>query len=285
MEKFGLILSLLAVSTLIPLDAAQANRIPDITPDVVYGHKDGMALTYDVLAPTGKSNGAGVLFMVSGGWVSRWSPPAAAKPYASGLQEKGFTVFLVRHGSAPRFKVPEAVADVQKAVGHIHANAADYGVDPKRLGVWGGSAGGHLSLMLGCATGPVGEEPNAAAKSGEGRVAAVVAYFPPVDLRPIVNNAEVTRRFPALEFSDDLAAYVSPLLHVSSDDPPTLLIHGDKDDLVPISASVTMLAALKEANVTSDFITIEGGGHGFRGENAKQAETALIAWFEEHLTK
>jgi acetyl esterase/lipase len=284
MKKFRIYLSLLAVLMITPVYNAQAKNNLDVTPDVVYGHKDGMALTYDVLAPTGKSNGAGVLFMVSGGWVSRWSPPQAAKSYTDGLLNSGFTVFLVRHGSAPRYKVPDAVSDVQKAVKHIHKNASDYSVDPKRLGVFGGSAGGHLSLMLGCATGAVGVEPDAAAKSGEGRVAAVVAYFPPVDLQPIVGNAAFTKSFPALQFSQDEAAYVSPLLHVTSDDPPTLLIHGDKDDLVPISASETMIAALQKANVTSDFITIKDGGHGFKGEGAKQANDALVAWFEKYLT-
>jgi acetyl esterase/lipase len=284
MKKITVIFALLAIPALAHADIANTKETPGITPDVVYGHKDGMALTYDVLAPAGKSNGAGVLFMVSGGWVSRWSPPESSRRFTGDLLDSGFTVFLVRHGSSPRFKVPDAVADVQKAVAHIYENAADFGVDPDRLGVFGGSAGGHLSLMLGCATGPVGEEPDAAAKSGKGRVAAVVAYFPPVDLQPIVGNPSVTNRFPALEFPKDRAAYVSPLLHVTSDDPPTLLVHGDKDDLVPISASETMIAALKKANVTSDFITIKGGGHGFRGEGAAQAQAALVAWFEKHLT-
>lgn len=285
MRKIVAILALIAILAIAPTNIASARSELEVTPDVVYGHKAGMALTYDVLAPTGKPNGAGVLFMVSGGWVSRWSPPESAKRYTGELLDSGFTVFLVRHGSSPQFKVPEAVADVQKAVKHIYKNAADYNVDPDRLGVFGGSAGGHLSLMLGCATGPVGEEPDAEAISGKGRVAAVVAYFPPVDLQPIVGVSQFTDSFPALDFSKDKAAYVSPLLHVTSDDPPILLIHGDKDELVPISASETMIAALKKANVTSDFITIKGGGHGFRGEGAAQAQTALVAWFEKYLVK
>lgn len=274
----------LAVLVIPAMNVASAQDALVVTPDVVYGHKDGMALTYDVVESIGEPNGAGVLFMVSGGWVSRWSPPQMARQFFGGLLDNGFTVFLVRHGSSPRYKVPEAVADVQLAVEHIYKNAADYEVDPKRLGVFGGSAGGHLSLMLGCATGEVGKEPDAAAKSGEGRVAAVVAYFPPVDLQPIAGVQAFVESFPALDFPKEQAAYVSPLLHVSSDDPPTLLIHGDKDDLVPISASETMIAALKAANVESDFITIKDGGHGFKGEGAAQAEAALVAWFKEHLT-
>lgn len=285
MKKIAIALSLLAILTIMSAGTAQAKSKTNVTPDVVYGHKAGMALTYDVIKPTTKPNGAGVLFMVSGGWVSQWAPPQMAKPFVGGLLDNGFTVFLVRHGSAPRFKVPEAVADVQKAVTHIYTHAKDYGVDQNRLGVFGGSAGGHLSLMLGCATGEVGQEPDADAKSGKGRVAAVVAYFPPVDLVPYVNNPAYTESFEALHFPNEQAAYVSPILHVSSDDPPILLIHGDKDELVPISNSEIMLAALKKANVTSNFITIEGAGHGFAGKDAKEAETALVAWFNKHLAK
>src|SRR5262245_36926110 len=120
-----------------------------ITPDVVYGHKDGMALTFDVYRPEAGANGAGVLFMVSGGWVSRWSPPDASAPRFRALLDKGFTVFSVRHGSAPRYNVPEAVEDVRRAVRYIRLHAADFGVDAARLGVFGGSAGGHLSLVVG----------------------------------------------------------------------------------------------------------------------------------------
>lgn len=258
---------------------AEANT--RITPDVVYGHKDGLALTYDVIQPL-KPNGAAILFMVSGGWFSRYSPPEDAAERFSGMLDGGYTLYMVRHGSAPKFKVPDAVADVEKAVAHIYEHAAEHGVDPSRLGVFGGSAGGHLSLMLGCATGPVGEAPDADALAGIGRVAAVAAYFPPIDLREIIGPNE---RFPALDFEAAHAAYVSPILHVTPDDPPTLLVHGDKDDLVPIRTSETIHAAFKENEVKSDFITIPGAGHGFSGADAEMAMLAVIGWFDDHLGK
>lgn len=252
-----------------------------ITPDVVYGHKDGLALTYDVIQPK-DANGAAILFMVSGGWFSRYSPPEDAAARFSGMLESGYTLYMVRHGSAPRYKVPDAVSDVENAVAHIYEHAPEHGVDPHRLGVFGGSAGGHLSLMLGCATGPVGEMPDADALAGKARVAAVVAYFPPIDLRDIIGPNE---RFPALDFDAADAPYVSPILHVTPDDPPTLLVHGDKDDLVPIITSETIHAAFKENNVETDFITIPGAGHGFGGKDAEMAMLAVIGWFDDHLAK
>ncbi|HNG33099.1 MAG TPA: prolyl oligopeptidase family serine peptidase, partial [Blastocatellia bacterium] len=122
-------------------------------------------------------------------------------------------------------------------------------------------------------------------------VASVVAYFPPVDLRPLARglnaakDGSVLDRFPALNFEKEKAADYSPLAHVSADDPPTLLIHGDKDDLVPIKNSQVIYEAFQKQNVKTDFITIPGAGHGFRGEDAKRAGAAMAAWFEETLVK
>ncbi|MGB0578943.1 MAG: alpha/beta hydrolase [Limisphaerales bacterium] len=87
--------------------------------------------------------------MVSGGWYSRWHDPKRINAIYWALLAKGFTVFSVRHGSSPKFTIPEVVGDVRRSVRFIRQHATEYGVDPKRLGVCGGSAGGHLSLVLG----------------------------------------------------------------------------------------------------------------------------------------
>lgn len=154
----------------------------EVTPDVVYGHKYGMALTFDVLRPT-DPNGAGVLRMESGGWRSVWRPTDESVERYRVLLDQGFTVFAVRHGSRPKFVIGEIVPDVRRAIRFIRLHARDFGVDASRLGVWGGSAGGHLSLMLGTVSDngdPSTEDP---VLRMHDRVAAVVAYCPPVDLR------------------------------------------------------------------------------------------------------
>lgn len=257
------------VAVALAWSVAAAPAAPAITTDVVYGHKDGMALVYDVFRPQ-QANGAAVLFMVSGGWFSRWMPPAERTPWFRHLLDAGFTVAAVHHGSAPRYKVPDAVADVRLAVAHLRANADEFGIDPARVGVTGGSAGGHLSLMLGLAG------------DADGRVAAVVAYFPPVDLTDIVGPSE---RFPALDFPPALAADVSPVRFASADDPPVLLVHGDQDELVPLVHSERMHAALQEAGAASELIVIEGAGHGFRDAAQRQARQATVAFFEKHLAE
>ena len=266
----GLVIGAFLLLAAIPRDAPPVKA--EIVPDVVYAHKLGMALTFDVFKPD-EANGAGILFMVSGGWISRWYPPERALSQFQPYLDRGFTVFAVRHGSSPRFKVPEAVKDFRKAVHFIRENAADYGVDPDRLGVHGGSAGGHLSLMLGL-------DPEQG-DSGPEKIAAVVAYFPPIDLRTMVGPS---RRFPALDFDPKLAPSISPILYVSADDPPTLLIHGDADRLVPLANSEKIHAALEEQGVTTKIIILKGAGHGFRGDARAEAREALLAWFAKHLS-
>ena len=97
----------------IPLHAQSG---ASITSDVVYGHKAGMALTFDVFKPAGEANGVGILNMVSGGWRSRWRAPEQAQERYQALLDQGFTVFSIRHGSSPRFNVPEAYADVTQDI-------------------------------------------------------------------------------------------------------------------------------------------------------------------------
>src|SRR5215471_1961451 len=261
-------------------------------PDVVYGHKDGLALTFDVLKPKANANGAAVIIMVSGGWVSPYSPPQQAAARFKDLLDKGFTVIPLRHGSSPKYFIPEIVSDVRRAVRYIRYNAKQWSVDPDRLGVFGGSAGGHLSLMIGTASD--NGDPNAKEEfmKVSDRVASVVAYFPPVDLRPITRGVNPPPlvpgrpdRFPALNFEKEKAPDYSPILFVSPDDPPTLLIHGDKDTLVPISNSKIIYEAFQKNNVKTQFITIEGAEHGFRGEDAKRANAAMLTWFEQTLLK
>jgi acetyl esterase/lipase len=274
--------ALVATVLALPLDVIAQTQAPRITPDVIYGHKDGLAMTLDVYTPP-NPNGAGVLFMVSGGWVSTWAPPEGAARRFDLLLNKGFTVFSVRHGSSPRYKVPDAAADVERAVRFIKLNATKFGVDPARLGAWGGSAGGHLSLMLGLDPDAGDAQARDEVLRGASGVAAVVAWFPPVDLRGWTGPS---KQFPALEFDAGLAPSLSPILFVSSDDPPTLLIHGDNDTLVPIAHSQRLHAALKEAGVATEFVTIPGGTHGFTNpEHSRQAMELMVAWFERYLLR
>jgi dipeptidyl aminopeptidase/acylaminoacyl peptidase len=278
----------IVVLALLPL-LAPSLRAEDevrIKEDVIYGRKDGMALTFDVLTPP-KPNGAAVLWIQSGGWYSRWAPPRNMAFVSRPFLDKGFTVFIVYHGSAPKYHIPEIVEDVRRAVRVIHLRAREFGVDSERLGVLGGSAGGHLSLVLGT----TGDDGDPKAKDPvlrqSSRVAAVVALFPPTDIRKWVSHPPANiKRFSALHFDPKKAEDYSPALKVTEKTAATLLIHGDKDDLVPIEHSRWMIAALEKAKVKSKLVVVEGAKHGFSPEqNRKTVVPAMVDWFVKQLAK
>jgi acetyl esterase/lipase len=287
--RLPLLLAVLSPWILRPAGADIANY--EIRPDVVYGHKMGMALTLDAIKPRANANGAGVMFIVSGGWVSAWVRPEALLTNDmnkalgfTDLLDKGYALFLVRHGSSPLFKVPECVDDVRRASRFVHQNAAQWGVDPARLGVYGASAGGHLSLMLGT-TGDDGkpEATDPLEKTGS-RVAAVVAIFPPSELKSYLESESFRKQFPALQFDAANWKPVSPIEQITPDDAPTLLLHGDQDTLVPDSHSRALHQAFREKSVATELVIFPGAGHGFGGEDRARARQALIAWFDKHLS-
>jgi acetyl esterase/lipase len=261
--------------------------------DVVYQHKLGVALTMDVFKPA-KPNGIGVIWMVSGGWFSSHDhiDPRVSRPFT----DRGQTVFQVVHGSQPKFTLPEIVQDIHRAVRFIRAHAADYGVDPNRLGVAGQSAGGHLSLMMaayGSPGDPAAKDPVERVSS---RVQAAAVHFPPTDflnysaenvraltyepLRPYWHVFAVPEQATA-EDRDKIARTYSPVYGISPDTPPTLIIHGDADTLVPIQQSRLVMAKLDALNIAHKLVVREGKGHGWRGLDD---DLPLFAdWFAEQM--
>ncbi len=260
--------------------------------DVIYGRKGGVVLTLDVLKPA-RPSGIGVLWMVSGGWFSSHEAinPAQVKAFT----DRGMTVFMVVHGSQPKYAIPEIIQDIDRAVRFVRHHAAEYGVNPNRLGIAGGSAGGHLSLMQGV-QGKDGD-PNARdlVDRASSRVQAIACFFPPTDFlnwgKPGVNALTVEQLKPfrpafgirseepaALEA---LARAESPIYRVTPAMPPTLIIHGDRDELVPIQQAELLIQRLKEVGVPQRLVVREGKAHGWPGI---EADVAILAdWLEEHL--
>ncbi len=261
---------------------------PKIEPDLVYGHKDGLALTMDLYHPEIESNGAAILFMMSGGWVSKWAPPEQTQPLFAPYLAKGFKVFCVRHGSSPRYAIPEAISDVRRAVRYVRSRAETFAIDPDRLGVLGMSAGGHLALMLGT-TGDDGDaEASDPIKRASSRVAAVAALVPPTDLRVAVWEAPESlpayRHFPALELDLEKAGPNSPVTHVTPDDAPAIVIMGGKDELVPPRHGEWIAEAFKREKVKHKLLVFEDAGHGLEGDkNRETMINEVTGWFETHL--
>lgn len=274
--------------------------------DVIYGRKHGMALTLDVFTPKENANHTGVIFIASGGWYSDHNNINVK--FFEKLLARGYTVFAVVHGSQPRFTIPEAIADMNRAVRFIRAHAAEYQVDPDRLGVTGGSAGGHLSLMQGSAGNDGQKESADPIERVSSRVQAVACFFPPTDFLNYGTPGEIAlgngilHDFPApFEFNafnsqkkiferiddetkrQEIGRQISPITHVSADDPPTLIIHGDADKLVPIQQAQIFVDKMKEVGAEAKLVVKPGAAHGW---DKLLDDTQLLAdWFDEHLGK
>ncbi len=248
-----------------------------MTADVVYGHKDGLALTFDVFMPEGTPNGAGILFVVSSGWVSEWQPPDVTRTWFCRLLAKGFTVFAVRHGSCPRYSVVDALDDIRRATRFIHMHAREYGIDPNRLGATSYSAGAHLALMTALTADDGYPDAEDAVEKYGNRIAAVAAFCPPVDFTGEISEAQ--RNVPLGELE---AKALSPMYRIHPEAPPILLLVGDADEFC--SGVKRMHEALARSDVKTELHVYEDGDHAFSDAGHKRsAEEAMGAWFETHL--
>jgi acetyl esterase/lipase len=275
-------------------------------PDVVYGRKDGTALTMDVFAPKKNANGGAVILVVSGGW---FSAHAAINPQsAQAFTDRGYTVFAVVHGSQPRYTIPEILLDMHRSVRYIRSHAKDYKIDPNRIGISGGSAGGHLSLMQGTA----GDLGDAKAKDPiertSSRVQAVACFFPPTDFlnygakgKDAIGRGTLAGFKAPFDFKQfdpktrtyeritdekkivEIGRAISPITHVTAESAPTLILHGDKDLLVPIQQAESIVAKMKEANVTAELIVKKDAVHGWKDMNKDLS--VFADWFDKYLKK
>lgn len=268
--------------------------------DVVYGQKEGMGLTLDVLQPDQHRNGQGIVLISSGSWKSSKSnvPEEVAEfrrdHWGMGLLQGGFTVFVVRHGSGPRFRVPEMIEDIRRSVRFVRLKAAEYAIDPDRIGITSGSSGGHLALMVGL----TGDDGNAESKDPvervSSRVQAIVAWFPPTDLinwgtADGYKTIESARPgffegiFGTVTDLTEQLRSISPIYHVTPDDPPLLLIHGDQDKTVPLQQSEILKAKYEEVGLTVKLIVQPGGGHTY-WDGIEKHYSDVTQWFagQEH---
>jgi acetyl esterase/lipase len=271
--------------------------------DVIYGRKYGLAMTMDIFTPKENAKGRGVIFCVSGGWVSD-------KPAGLGLAkefvDRGYTVFAVTHGSQPKFTIPEVLEDMHRAVRFIKAHAQKYNIDPEKLGITGGSAGGHLSLMQGCAPKPGNPRSKDPVEQQSSKIAAVACFFPPTDFLNFGKEGQValgdgvlkgfrppfdfwerdkeTNKLIVIEDQErrkEIGRQISPVYHVSKDSAPTLIIHGDADLLVPIQQAERIIAKFQEHQVPCELIVKKGAAHGWKGMD--QDMKTLADWFDKYL--
>lgn len=288
----SLLLTLVAVPA---IRAQDSSSLPyDQKMDVVYGEVHGTGLLMDVFTPKGKANGLGIIDVVSGAYYSdrrKLRDHILAQLYSI-FCSRGYTVFAIRPGSRTRYTATEMEAHVKTGIRYVKQHAAEYKIDPDRLGLTGASAGGHLATLA--AVTP--EEGNPDADSPllryNTRVKAAAIFFPPTDFLDWNGKPADFKTLGDLLFLGgakshseeeikERAAQISPARLVKPPAVPFLLIHGDADPLVPLQQSQKMVAALKAAGGSAELIVKKGGGHPWM---TLPEEVKIMAdWFDQHL--
>lgn len=288
--------------------ATDTAKVSLVKKEIIYGRKDGMALTMTMIAPKQNANGKAIISTLSGNWVSNERMIEAFPSRNMEYIKAGYTVFGVMVSSQPRYTITDEVADLKRAVRFIRYNANDYNIDPNKIGITGSSSGGHLSLMIATADDVTTKSTDPVDKVSS-RVQAAAVFFPPTDFINYggVNTsgkinqaglvfAKVAAAFDFKVWNDTTGTYVSitdtekrlaiakeisPINSVSADDPPVIIVHGDKDMVVPKQQSESIIAKFKEVNVPNDLIIKPGGGHGWKDMETEQRH--FLDWFNKYL--
>ena len=301
-------LLLLAFSLSVLVSSAQ-DSLPYTKNETIYGRKDGMALTMTVLTPKKKVNGKAIIYVLSGNWISSERMLDAFSERTGLYIDAGYTLFGVMVGCQPRYAIPDEIEDLKRAVRFVRYHAADYKIDPDRIGITGSSSGGHLSLMIATSDNVINPKSKDPVDKVSSRVQAAAVFYPPTDFLNYgkantfsqVSQAglafmglagafdfkvfsDSTRTYVSItdmEKKREIAKEISPITHVSSDDPPVLIFHGIKDFVVPMQPSESIIARFKEMKVPCHFIMREGGAHGWPNRDVE--EKNFIDWFDKYL--
>jgi len=277
-----------------PTAAAPTGNVV-VEKDIVYGKGGTEDLKLDLARPE-HAEGLlpGIVFIHGGGWSG-----GNRGAYRNDIQEaakRGYVAVTIeyrltrpdKNGKA-KYPFPDQIEDCKCAVRWLRANAEKYHVDPNRIGATGGSAGGHLSLLVGVA-GPVKKfEGTGGNPDASSQVQAVVNWFGPTDLaRMYAYNKQVDRLLNTLvggtpQEKAEQYKEASPVTYVTKEVCPILTIHGTVDKLVPVEQAVEFDAAMKKAGATSELMILEGQGHGFIGDANRKAREATFAFFDKCL--
>jgi acetyl esterase/lipase len=271
-----------------------------VSADIVYSTIPGYRpITLDLYrAPSARPRPL-VIYVHGGGWMGGHTRQSGAfsdfTAVLADLAARGYVVASLEYRLSKEAPFPAAIDDVRTAIRFLRANAGRFGIDPARVAIWGGSAGGQLAALaaLDCGHGATGEDKSNAQQSD--CVKAAVGWYGvydfatmPVSAIPNAENAYLDCTKPACPA--DRVAAASAAAHVDAKDPPMLLIHGTEDKTVPVGQSRELAAKLKAANVPVTLEIIDGVGHSWIGADAAATRAAslraldlTVRFFDAHL--
>ncbi len=316
MQEDGVKIIVAASVVLLLLTPDKSSAQARVEKNVVYGMYSGLGLLMDVYRPA-QPNGIAIVAIQGSGWYSPMRYDAAqlnsnreVTAHAERFAADGYTVFAINHRQAPRFRYPAPIEDAQRAVRFVRFHASDYGITSDRIGAWGSSSGGHLVELLGTMDGKGDPSDSDPVNRLSAKVQAVVALFAPADMSSMFSTTSRAGTVSALmgfayqdptlgppgiarpdDFENRQYRDASPLTHVTADDAPMLLMHGDQDVIVPIKQSVIMESALQQAGVGVKFIRVPGGKHGPNFQlpagdpRLPDHIGEAVRWFDTHLKR
>jgi acetyl esterase/lipase len=257
--------------------------------DIAYSSPGGVRLELDLARPKNAKGTSPAIVCIHGGGFRAGNRQHHDRLCLQ-LAQRGYVAVTPSYRLAPAHQFPAAVNDVKAAVRWLRANAAKYGVDPERIGATGDSAGGHLALFLGL-TGDVKsfDAAEGANIDQPSRVNCVVDVYGPSDFTKSydksVDAAEVLPLFLGGDLKTARHRHIlaSPLYWITPYAAPTLAIHGTQDANVAHEQAEWLVDRLKGADVEAELLTLEGAGHGFKGDDAKRAQDAMFTFFDKHL--
>lgn len=259
--------------------------------DLEYAKPGGKPQLLDLFVPEKADGPLPLIVWIHGG---AWLGGSKNGTPAMGQLRRGYAVASINYRLSQEAIFPAQIHDCKAAIRWLRAHAKEYNLDPKRIGVWGSSAGGHLVALVGT-SGDVkeleGDEGNLDQSS---RAQAVCDWFGPTDFCQMAAHALPDSKLDhdaagspeskliggPIQENKDKVAKANPITYVSKDDPPFLIMHGDKDPLVPHHQSELLNDALKKAGVAVTFKTVEGAGHGFGGPDVMKT---VEEFFDKHL--
>jgi acetyl esterase/lipase len=274
----------LAIS-LIP--TPRANAEATLEQGIEYSNPDNQHLQLDLARPDGDGPFPAIVCIHGGGF--RAGDRATYDALCKKLAQHGYVAITITYRLAPKYPFPAAVHDSKAAIRWLRANAQKYHIDADRIGVMGGSAGGTLAEFLGVTADQKQFEGPGGNSDQSSRVACVVEFFGANDFTKSygksVDAAEVLPLYLGGNLEAARAKHIeaSPISWVTSKAAPTLCIHGTKDPYVAIEQSELMVDKLKAAGVEAKLLEIKDAGHGFKGDDADQADAAMIKFFDAHL--
>jgi len=236
----------------------------ELLTDITYGKGGDRPLKLDLYKPVALEKKVPALIFIHGGsW--KGGNKNMYRPYATRYAQRGYVVASISYRLSGEAPFPAAIQDAKCAVRWMRAHAVEYKVDPNYICVLGGSAGGHIAMMVGYCQDEKEFEDSGGYENFSSKAQAVVNIYGPCDLTvPVLRDAESIRKFlggKTYDEAPELYTKASPLHHLTKDDPPTLILHGTLDSLVPISQSDELVKHLKQTGVPYTYDRLEGWPH------------------------